>query len=61
MLELATICREAAQCHGDDWHAIVQYIKKSVDALPKEQRKRLVSEIGRVLRYYAPNASARTQ
>jgi hypothetical protein len=61
LIKLAIICREAARCHGDNWHAVEQYIKKSVDALPKDQRNRLVAEIGRVLRYYAPAAGARTQ
>jgi len=61
LFALANICRDAAQRHGDDWHAVEKHIKKCVDALPNEQRERLAREMGRVLRYYAPDARARTQ
>jgi hypothetical protein len=61
LFALANICLEAARRYGDDWHAVERHIKKCVDALPNEQRERLTREMGRVLRYYAPDAGARTQ
>lgn len=61
LIALATICREAARRHGDDWNAIEKHVKCCVDALPQDQRERLASAMGRVLRYCAPDASAQTQ
>ena len=61
LFALANICRDAARRHGDDWRAVKKHIKSRVEALPNEQRKRLAREMGRVLRYCAPNANARTQ
>ena len=58
---LATICREAAERHGDDWPAIERHIKKRVRALPSEQRQRLAHEMDRVLRYRAPDRGTQTQ
>jgi hypothetical protein len=61
LFALANICREAAERHGDNWSALETHIKRCFDALPKDQRARLVNEMGRVLRYYAPDANMRTQ
>lgn len=60
-IALATICSEAAQRHGSNWHAVERYIKKRLHALPKEQQERLANEIDRILRYRAPSWSALTQ
>jgi hypothetical protein len=61
LIAFATICSEAARRHGDNWHAVEGHIRKCVDALPKDQRERLVSEMGRVLRYCAPGGNAPVQ
>jgi hypothetical protein len=61
LLALATICNEAAQRYGDDWPAVERHIKKRVNALPTDQRKRLAHEMDRVLRYRAPDQGALTQ
>jgi hypothetical protein len=59
LVSFATICREAAERHGDDWPAVERHIKKRFDALPTDQRERLKSEIDRVLRYRAPQRTDR--
>lgn len=61
LIAFATICGEAARQHGDDWDAVERHIRKCLDALPKDQRERLASEMDRVLRYRAPNGDAQTQ
>jgi hypothetical protein len=58
---LATICREAAERHGDNWPAVERHIRKRVSALPNDQRQRLAHEMDRVLRYQAPDRGALTQ
>ena len=58
---LASICREAAECHGDNWPAVEGHIKKRFDALPTDQRQRLAREIDRVLRFQAPDRGMQTQ
>jgi hypothetical protein len=61
LIAFATLCREAARRHGDDWRAVERLIKKSLDALPEDQRQRLTSELDRVLRFRAPDADPRMQ
>ena len=58
---LASICREAAECHGDDWPAVERHMKQRLDALPSDQRQRLAHEMDRVLRYRAPDRGMQTQ
>jgi hypothetical protein len=58
---LASICREAAERHGDDWPAVERHVKMRVNALPSDQRQRLADEMDRVLRYRAPNRGMQTQ
>jgi len=58
---LASICREAAERHGDNWPAIERHVKNRVRALPSDQRQRLADEMDRVLRYRAPDRGMQTQ
>jgi hypothetical protein len=58
---LVSICREAAECHGDDWPSVEKHIRQSVNALPIDQRRRLAREMDRVLRYQAPDRGMQTQ
>ncbi len=60
-IALAGICSEAAQRHGDDWHAVARHISKCVGSLPLDQRERLAGEMERVLRYCAPDGGGLTQ
>jgi hypothetical protein len=59
LVSFAIICREAAECHGDDWPAVERHIRRRFEALPTDQRERLKSEIDRVLRYRAPERVSR--
>lgn len=61
LIALAAICSEAAQCHGNNWHAVEKHIRKCVHSLPKDQRERLASEMDRVFRYCAPDGGGLTQ
>jgi hypothetical protein len=61
LIAFATICREAALRHGDDWKAVDRHIRKCLAALPTDRRKHLAKEMDRVLRYRAPDGGARTQ
>jgi hypothetical protein len=61
LVALAAICSEAAQRHGDDWHAVERHVRRCVRSLPKDQRESLASEMDRVLRYCAPDGGRQTQ
>lgn len=53
-IDLDTLCREAVQRYGGDWHQIENYVTDRLSRMPHADRDAVLDGVSKILRYEPP-------